>query len=108
MKAYCLFDVREVIDPEGLHRYTQGVLETVQAFGGRYLHVGGKCHVLEGGWAPEFLVLIEFPGIEEARAWYDSPQYADLRALRLGSSRGDGVIVEPEAGALRDHLVGKA
>jgi uncharacterized protein (DUF1330 family) len=108
MKAYCIFDVREVIDPEGLERYTRGVLETVQAHGGRYLSVGGKCQVVEGDWSPGFLVLIEFPGIEQARAWYDSPQYAGLRQLRLESSRGDAVIVEPEAGALREQLVGEA
>ena len=107
MKAYCIFDMREVTDPQGLQRYTGGVLETVRAHGGRYLNVGGRCHVLEGDWSPAFLVLIEFPGIEQARAWYDSPAYARLRQVRLESSRAHAVIVEPEAGPLRDHLVGE-
>jgi len=106
MKAYCIFDVREIIDPDKLELYTRDVLATVQAHGGRYLSVGGLCHLVEGDWSPSFPVLIEFPGIEQARNWYDSSEYRALRQLRLEGSRGNGVIIEPEAGGLRDQLVG--
>jgi len=106
MKAYCIFDVREIVDGDKLEAYTRDVLATVQAHGGRYLSVGGNCRVLEGSWSPKFLVLIEFPGFEQASAWYGSDEYAVLKRLRQQGSRGDAVIVEPETGALRDHLVG--
>ena len=108
MKAYCIFDVREIIDGDILEAYTRDVLATVQAHGGRYLSVGGNCRVLEGSWSPEFLVLIEFPDLEQARAWYDSDEYAGLKRLRQRGSRGDAVMIEPEASALRDRLVGGA
>lgn len=106
MKAYCIFDVREIIDPEKLQAYTQGVLQTVQAHGGRYLSVGGNCRVLEGDWSPIFPVLIEFPGSAQANAWYDSAEYRELKKLRLDGARGDAVIIEPEASELRGYLVG--
>lgn len=106
MKAYCIFDVREIVDGEKLEAYTREVLATVQVHGGRYLSVGGNCRVLEGSWSPEFLVLIEFPGYEQARDWYESDAYAALKQLRQQGSRGDAVIIEPEASPLRDHLVG--
>jgi len=106
MKAYCIFDVREIVDPEKLQAYTQGVLQTVQAHGGRYLSVGGNCRVLEGDWSPNFPVLIEFPGSAQANAWYDSAEYGELKKLRLDGARGDAVIIEPEASDLRSHLVG--
>ena len=108
MNAYCIFDLREIVDGEKLQAYSRDVLATVQAHGGRYLSVGGNCRVVEGSWSPEFLVLIEFPGFEQARAWYDSDDYAALKDLRRQGSRGDAVMIEPEAGPLRDYLIGSA
>jgi len=105
MKAYCLFDVREILDAEKLQRYTRGVLATVKAHGGRYLSVGGHCRVVEGDWTPNFPVLIEFNDAAGANAWYDSAEYGALKQLRLEASRGDGVIIEPQPSELRDQLV---
>lgn len=105
MKAYCIFDIREILDPEKLQAYTQGVLKTVRAHGGRYLNLGGNCRVLEGQWSPVFPVLIEFPGAAEANAWYESAEYRELKKLRLDGARGDAVIIEPEASELRSLLI---
>jgi uncharacterized protein (DUF1330 family) len=105
MKAYCIFDVCEIVDAEKLERYTQGVLQTVRAHGGRYLNVGGNCRLVEGNWAPNFLVLIEFPNSAKANAWYDSREYAELKKLRIDGARSDAVIVEPEASPLYEQLV---
>jgi uncharacterized protein (DUF1330 family) len=107
MKAYFIFDVREVIDSEKLDRYTHAVLDTVRAHGGRYLEVGGRCEAVEGDWSPNFLVLIEFPGSAAARAWYESAQYRELKTLRLEGSSCDGVIVEAQESDLRKRLVGE-
>lgn len=106
MKAYCLFDVREILDAEKLERYTRDVRATVQAYDGRYLSVGGNCRVVEGDWSPNFPVLIEFPSTEKANAWYDSAEYSGLKRLRREASRGDGVIIEPQSSELREYLVG--
>ena len=35
----------------------------------------GEVQVLEGSWNP-MIVIVEFPNLEWARAWYRSPQYA--------------------------------
>ncbi len=105
MKAYCIFDVREILDPEKLERYTRGVLQTVRAHGGRYLNVGGICRVVEGDWRPGFPVLIEFPSSAEANAWYGSAEYGALKKLRIEGACSDAVIIEPQAGPLYDQLV---
>lgn len=105
MKAYCIFDVREIVDPEKLERYTQAVLQTVRAHGGRYLCVGGNCRVVEGDWTPNFPVLIEFPNSAKANAWYGSADYRKLKQLRIEGARSDAVIVEPQAGTLYEQLV---
>jgi len=69
MPAYCFFDVVEVTDPAKLATYREGVLVTVERYGGRYLTVGGRCDVVEGEWQPVFPVLIEFPSLEQAHRW---------------------------------------
>lgn len=97
MAAYCFFDVREVTDPARLEQYKNGVLATVQHYGGRYLVLGGRCDGVEGTWRPVTPVLIRFPSLEQAYAWYHSAEYRDLRALRLAGSNGDAVFMESEA-----------
>ena len=94
MSAYCFFDVLEVIDPEKLEEYRDGVLATVEQYGGRYLTVGGRSDVVEGQWRPVFPVLIEFPNLEQAHKWYESEEYRDLKALRLAATRGNAVFIE--------------
>lgn len=94
MPAYCFFDVLSVTDPAALDQYREGVLATVEAHGGRYLTVGGEASVVEGDWKPTFPVLIEFPDMAQAHAWYEGNAYRDLRSLRLSATRGNAVFIE--------------
>ena len=94
MPAYYLFDVHEITDPEMMDRYRQAVLPTVQRFGGRYLSVGGEVSVIEGDWRPIFPVLIEFPSAQQARDWYDSSEYAQIKDLRLRATRGNAILLD--------------
>ncbi len=55
---------------------------SIRQYGGRYLTRGGASEVLEGDWTPQRLVLLEFPSMDEARAFYRSPEYAEALALR--------------------------
>jgi uncharacterized protein (DUF1330 family) len=36
----------------------------------------GEVQVLEGSWNPNMIVIVEFPNLEQARAWHRSPEYA--------------------------------
>ncbi|MDQ4122126.1 MAG: DUF1330 domain-containing protein [Acidobacteriota bacterium] len=94
MSAYCFFDVLEVTDFDKMEKYREGVLATVEHYGGRYLTVGGKCDVVEGNWQPVFTVLIEFPNLEQAHRWYDSEEYRDLKTLRLAATKSNTVFIE--------------
>lgn len=94
MTAYCFFDVREVLDSQKLEQYKNGVLATVQQYGGRYLVLGGTCEGVEGKWRPVNPVLIAFPNLERAYQWYNSDEYAPLKELRQAATRGDAVLLE--------------
>jgi uncharacterized protein (DUF1330 family) len=61
---------------------TRTVESTLVPFGGKYIVRGGKVERLEGGWSPKRFVIVEFPSVERAKAWYHSTEYAEAKALR--------------------------
>jgi uncharacterized protein (DUF1330 family) len=93
MAAYIVVDI-DVHDAPGLEEYRRQVPATVTKFGGRFLVRGGPFQVLEGGWQPKRMVLLEFPSVEQARRWYDSEEYRPLRAMRLKASTATLVLVD--------------
>src|SRR5689334_21779336 len=82
MPAYVLFDNLEVTDPGALAEYFPQAAKIVAAHGGRYLAVDAVPEVMEGDPGLKSLVLMEFPDVESVRAWYDSPEYSPLKAIR--------------------------
>ncbi|HKE40133.1 MAG TPA: DUF1330 domain-containing protein [Casimicrobiaceae bacterium] len=93
MVAYFINDM-EVTDPQLLEEYKKLSPPTVAQYGGRFLARGGRCETLEGNWSPKRLVIIEFPSLEQAKAWANSPEYAAAKRLRQRASRSNIVIVE--------------
>ena len=93
MAAYLIGDV-EVLDAAGYEVYRQKVPATVAAYGGRYLVRGGAIERLEGAWAPSRFVVLEFPSMTQFKAWWNSPEYVPLRALRERSTRSNIVVTE--------------
>jgi uncharacterized protein (DUF1330 family) len=93
MPAYVLAEV-EIVNPEGYKEYTQLVPGTIAQYGGRFLHRGGTVHVFEGDWARLRRVIIEFPSMEAAKAWYDSPEYEKPKAMRIANSKGRLLLLD--------------
>ncbi|HCM75652.1 MAG TPA: DUF1330 domain-containing protein [Cytophagales bacterium] len=94
MKGYCLFDNVEVHDLAKLEMYKEKVAPLVAKYEGTYAVLGGRFRVVEGTWAPTYLVMIEFPSYEKAEAWYFSEAYAQVKALRHDAAMANGVIIE--------------
>lgn len=94
MSAYCLFDNVEVNDPSKLEEYKSKVLPIVEKYLGKYVVLGGDTEVVEGKWAPVYLVMIEFPNMELAKKWYYSKEYKGLKALRLSATKSNAAIIE--------------
>jgi uncharacterized protein (DUF1330 family) len=93
MPAYVIVNIT-VHDPVRYEEYKRLATPTVSAYGGRYVARGGPVDVREGGWSPARLVLLEFPTVERARAWWDSPEYAAAKALRQSCADTQLVIAE--------------
>lgn len=96
MPAYVINDM-EVTDPQLFEEYKKLSPATVAQYGGRFLARGGRIDKLEGDWSPRRLVILEFPSVQQAQAWIDSPEYAPARRLRQLSSISNMVLVEGAA-----------
>jgi uncharacterized protein (DUF1330 family) len=93
MAAYVIVEL-DVTDPAAFEEYRTQVPATIAKYGGRYLVRGGRSQTLEGDWHPRRCVLLEFPSVEQAMTFYDSPEYAPQKALRLRSARSKIVVME--------------
>jgi uncharacterized protein (DUF1330 family) len=93
MPAYVVF-VREgpVVDPEAMAAY-QGRLRSGPVPGMKPLVVYGPTETIEGEPC-EGMVLLEFPDVESARAWYFSEEYQEAAKLRQQGAPYRGFIVE--------------
>jgi uncharacterized protein (DUF1330 family) len=93
MPAYVIADTH-ITDHKTYDDYKRQVAPLIQKFGGRFLVRGGQHVILEGTWNPARLVVIEFPSMEAAMAWYKSPEYAPLLALRQPAATDHLVAIE--------------
>lgn len=93
MAYYVIFDVT-IHDLPKYQEYMAKIKPVIEAAGGRYLVRGGAHTVIEGDWTPTRLVLFEFPSLAAAQAFYVSPDYQSLKALRQAASSANVVGVE--------------
>jgi uncharacterized protein (DUF1330 family) len=79
---------------EAFQIYRSRAAESMAKFGGRYLARNGAIRVLEGDWHPDIIVVVEFPSIEQAQAWYVSSEYGAALQVRDVALRRNLIIVE--------------
>jgi uncharacterized protein (DUF1330 family) len=93
MSAYVVVEV-ETQDMELMVRYRELVTPTVQAHGGRFIVRGGVVETLEGGWEPQRIVIVEFPTVAAAKAWWSSEEYAEPKEMRQRAGTTRMIVVE--------------
>jgi len=93
MPAYVIADI-EVLDPVAYEEYKRLAGSTPAQFGGRYIVRGAPVQVVEGTWSPKRLVILEFPSLEHAKAWYESEAYGQAKAIRHQAARSHLIFVE--------------
>ena len=93
MAAYVIFDVN-VQDAAGYEEYRQAGSPSVPQHGGKYIVRGGRAEVLEGNWRPGRVIVIEFESFDQAKRWYNSPEYQKILPGRLDNSTARAFVVE--------------
>jgi len=82
MAAYVISEISAILDPILMEKYRALAQTAIKKYGGRYVVRGGAIDKVEGESAPNAIVIVEFPTMERAREWYQSPEYAEALVIR--------------------------
>jgi uncharacterized protein (DUF1330 family) len=93
VKGYVIANV-SVDDAAAYEGYRSRTAAIITQYGGRFLVRGGAVEVREGEPGVGRLVILEFPSVEAARTFYDSPEYQAILPIRLDSANSTLVIAE--------------
>jgi uncharacterized protein (DUF1330 family) len=93
MKGYIIVDVI-IQDPVRYEEYKKLTPGSLAPFDGKFIVRGGATETLEGDWNPGRIVVLEFPSVEKAKAWWSSDGYAPAKALRQATSITQMIVVE--------------
>ena len=91
--AYIIANVT-VTNQEQYAEYRKLSSIAVQAHGAEFCARGGAVEVLEGDWTPDRIVILKFPSMENAKAYYQSVEYTAAIKARQGASVMRMVMVE--------------
>ncbi len=93
MTAYALAHLYDPTVHDDVLSYLERIQATLDPYGGTFIVHGPEVEVREGRW-PGTLVIIAFPDLAAARAWYDSPAYQAILPLRTDHIRGAAILFE--------------
>lgn len=94
MTAYIVAIRNKITDPAEMETYKSLAPLAAAKFPNKNnLASYGKCEALEGP-PVQGVVLIEFPTYEEAKAWYDSPEYQKAKSHRIRGSDYQFILFE--------------
>lgn len=93
MKAYIIVDVT-ITDGVKYEDYKKLTPDSLKPFDGKFIVRGGAAITLEGDWQPGRMVVLEFPSLEKAKAWWSSDTYAPAKAIRQSASETKMIVVE--------------
>ena len=92
MSAFALGLFSGVRPNEDIAAYLRHIDATLAPHGGQFLVHGARSQVMEGEFAQD-VVLIGFPDMASARAWYASPAYAAILPLRTRHVSGTVLLM---------------
>lgn len=93
MPAYIVARV-DVDDPALLKDYLAATPPIVEKYHGRFIVRGGSTVTLEGPKESRRIVIIEFPDMTDATAFYHSKEYSEARKLREGIAVAELIVVD--------------
>jgi uncharacterized protein (DUF1330 family) len=95
MPAYMIVTASIKDRPAFIAGYGKAAAELVQKFGGRYLLRAPAAIKLEGDFGDgASMVISEWPDMAAAQAFWNSPDYAEVRKLRDGLADCQVLLIE--------------
>lgn len=89
-----MFIQANITDPEQFMEYAKRAPALIAEHGGRYRCMRGAVEQLEGKPDNRKIVVSEWPSMEAARRFWDSPDYQELKKLRESAAEIDVHLCE--------------
>jgi uncharacterized protein (DUF1330 family) len=83
----------EITDPETYQKYLEAAAPLVPQYNGRIMIFNLNSTGVEGEPKP-VMAIAEFPSLAEVERYYNSPEYSEVKKLRIASTAGSVVITE--------------
>ena len=93
MAAYFVYICQEVVDRSELETYWSKIGPTLEGYGARSVAAYTPFEQLDGD-AADGAAVVEFPSMEVAMAWYNSPAYRAIMHHRQQGARYIGFLME--------------
>jgi uncharacterized protein (DUF1330 family) len=92
MTAYLIARIH-VTDMEQYQNYIKLTPAIVEQYGGKFIARGGDVITLEGENETRRVVLLEFPSVEQAQAFYNSDDYQHAITVREGAATAQFIVI---------------
>ncbi|MDJ0709236.1 MAG: DUF1330 domain-containing protein [Woeseiaceae bacterium] len=89
-----MFIQADITNPEQFMEYAKRAPALIQRFGGRYRCMRGAVEQLEGKSDNRKIVVSEWPSMQAAQDFWNSPEYQELKDLRAGAAEIDVYLCE--------------
>ena len=93
MTAYAIAHLHDVEFGAEIVEYLERIDGTLAPFEGGFVVHGARPDIREGEWKGD-LIMIAFPDIARARAWYESQAYQRILPLRMRNARGALILID--------------
>ena len=93
MSAYVIVEI-EIHDPADYEEYKKLTPGSIAAYDGRFVVRGAQTESLEGDWNPQRIVVLQFPSVQRAKEWWNSPEYTKAKTIRQRAAKTKMLVVE--------------
>ena len=95
MPAYMIVTAKIANRDAFIHSYGGAARKLVEQFGGKYVLRAPGAALLEGAFGDgASIVISEWPDKAAAMAFWDSPEYAEAKKLRVGAADVQVLLIE--------------
>ena len=88
--------IHGIKDEEAFEAYQHIAEPIIKKYGGKTVFVSSGVEAGDGDWSPLGISLVEFKNSDQARKWYNSPEYQAVIGQRLASTDSNTVFIDTE------------
>ena len=101
--AYAIVTIPKILDEQAFQKYASALRGILKNYEGRWVAIEEQPVLKAGAWPYIKTVMIEFPTLDHAQRWYESPEYREIIPVRERAFHPNIVLVrslsEKDAGS---------